>query len=56
MRASRIGGPVVLPGIPDGDAYALPAQRRVGAASRSSLCAGWATTIRAPSTSTRRDG
>jgi L-iditol 2-dehydrogenase len=53
VRTSRIGGRVVLAGIPDGDAYTLSAS---DAASRSSSCGGWATTIRAPSTSSRREG
>ena len=36
VRPSRIGGRVVLAGIPDGDAYTLPPRLRAGAASRPS--------------------
>jgi hypothetical protein len=54
VRAARIGGRVVLVGIPDGDVlHPSGLRRRAGAPSRSSSRGAWATSTRGPSLSWR---
>jgi L-iditol 2-dehydrogenase len=51
VRASRIGGRVILAGIPDRDAYTLSASDARRRGLKIKFVRQWATTILAPSTS-----
>ena len=56
VRAARIGGRIVLVGIPDGDTYTLPAAPARRRGLKIKFAGAWETSIRSRSSSSRRGG